>query len=192
MSKLEPIVETKYNKTKILIVGITHNSPISFERVKRMLETTNCPILLEYCKTRYNARIKRKFGFWSIMAKDISTIEEYVIKYCEKHNRPYYFIDQDVKITLKQLFGWNILEWLCHFIIRLLTTPKITKEEALRQESTPISEIVLPEHQYNVLVKIREEYMVKQIKQYIEQNKPKEVLVIVGKGHIPGLIQKLN
>ena len=184
--------ETKYNGTKILFVGITHNSPISFERVKHVLETTNCPVLLEYCKTRYNARIKRKFGFWSIMAKDILTIEEYVIKYCEKHNRPYHFIDQDVKVTLKQLFGWNILEWLCHFVVRLLTTPRITEEEALRQEFMPISEIVLPEHQYNVLVKNREEYMVKQIKQYIEQNKPKEVLVIVGKAHIPGLIQKLN
>ena len=109
----KPIEITQYNETEIIVIGIVHNSNISLKYVKDIIESTDkkVPILLEYCKTRFEANeLKQKNTIWHILTKTKLFIESYVIKHCMKHNRPIKFIDKDIRWSLKQYYKNKVFD----------------------------------------------------------------------------------
>lgn len=205
------IVKTKYKNTDVILVGIVHNSPISFERVKGVMDKyANTPILLEYCERRLQTNISRgktpaphifwdtRGGktllsisniFWNTLAKTRLIIEEYVVRRCWEEKRELILIDQDVKETLKEIC--SPLGLLIDFIRKLFYTPtiKLTPEEIEFYESLTYNDIC--KLKLSEVDQKRDRIMAENIKSYIDANKSEKIIVIVGKGHIPGIIKHL-
>ena len=182
------IIETKYKNTNIIFIGIVHNSPISYRRVKEVLDKYNkTPVLIEYCNRRFKANIlKKRHSFWDIIAKTEVFIEEYTIKRCLKEKRQIKFIDIDVKETLKEKY--NMLTLIFDFIRKLFYTPtfEVHEQEIIYFENLHYEQI--PKN----LDPKRDKYMSMKIKNFIENNNPNEIIIIIGKGHLPGIINNLQ
>ena len=196
------IVETYYEdtntqtQTQITLVGIVHNSRTSLNRVKTILHNTDntVPVLLEYCQRLYETNQQKKHfkSIWHFLSKSDLTIESYVIDYCKHHNRPLEFIDMDIKVFLKHYYKTRPLTFVKDLIVRLFTTPTIQlspKEEQIL-ENAKIYEF--DPDLYDIMIRQRDEHMFQQIRQYIVKHKPKHIIVIVGKAHLYGLLNRLH
>jgi len=196
------IIETCYEdaktktRTYITLVGIVHNSRISLNRVKTVLYNTDntVPVLLEYCQRLYETNQQKKHfkSIWHFLSKSDLIIESYVIDYCKRHNRPLEFIDMDIKTFLKHYYKTRPFTFVKDLVIRLFTTPTIQlspKEEQIL-ENAEIYEF--DPDLYDIMIRQRDKYMFQQIKQYIVKHKPNHIVIIVGKAHLCGLLNKLH
>lgn len=209
------IKQIQYGQTQIILVGIVHNSSISFERVKTILEQTDkSPVLLEYCQRRHETNQQKKWykSIWHLLAKTELTIEQYVIDYCKHHRRPLKFIDMDIKYFLKHYYKLHPLRFIVDTISNLIMTPKIQLDKQTEITYENATHYYIEPELYDIIIEQRDKYMAYQIKRYIEQNHSsveqnhssvgqnyssvrqnhKQIVVIVGKMHIPGILRHLT
>jgi len=172
------------------MVGIVHDSEISLQRVKTILKQNDSPVLLEYCKTRYEATYGNKKTIWHILTKTKSFIEDYVIKYCEQNQRPLEFIDMDAKITLKRYYKRYPLAIILDLIKQCKTHEYTLNENAIQLEI--LDSINFNKEIYRLLIQERDAYMAQQIKNYIAKNNPETITVISGKAHLLGITRQLK
>lgn len=126
------------------------------------------------------------------------TIESFVIDYCRQNNRPLKFIDIDIREPLKRYYKRYPVHFLIDICKKLLgyTYVDTTQLEITLNSTNYIDPITAKW----TMLEQRDTYMAKQIKQYIDEYKTHEtrethklrnIIVIVGKAHVPGILEKL-
>lgn len=172
------------------------------ERVKNILSHTdnNTPVLLEYCQRRYETNQQKKWykSIWHLLAKTHLTIESFVIDYCRQNNRPLKFIDIDIREPLKRYYKRYPVHFLIDICKKLLGYTYVdTTQLEIALDSTNYIDPITAKW---TMLEQRDTYMAKQIKQYIDEykthgtrktHKLRNIIVIVGKAHVPGILEKL-
>jgi pheromone shutdown protein TraB len=193
------IKEIQHNGTKITLVGIAHNSSISKTVIKNICEKYhNSPILLEMNQITYESIFLEKrfdsiYHFLEHTNKQNIKPETYVI---ENHYKRTHFIDVNYKTTLKLYLEEAPL---LNKVVILLNTLKNAIMQPIYPDCTPPANInQIYEINKNVskpykkiIIEYRDKFMLNKIKNFIERHKPKHVIIIVGAGHLPYLLNNL-
>lgn len=119
------------------------------------------------------------------------------IEEAEKNQLPIILIDRDVKISLQRLLQkgswWQNLQLMTGLFISLFHKEAVSKEEieklkqgdVLTQSLSEISE--KQEMLYDTLIKERDEYMTAKLLSNLKENEHKNILAVVGAGHVFGM-----
>jgi pheromone shutdown protein TraB len=111
----------------------------------------------------------------------------------QKQKKTVALIDRDIRITLKRLtkaFGWREIKQMGKDMFRRREMPLHPSDELvvelIAEMRTHYPRI------YQVMVHERDIYMARALVYLSEQNPEKTIVAIVGKGHIPGMLEQIN
>jgi pheromone shutdown-related protein TraB len=120
------------------------------------------------------------------------------IKQAEFHEIPVALIDRDIQITLKRFSRHFKKREILRMIWDSLTKFKLGKIDLNKTPSQELVEFVI-EHTkkrypslYKILIDERDKHMAKRISLIKKKNPDKNILAVVGAGHVPGIKKYLN
>lgn len=111
-------------------------------------------------------------------------------------------IDRDVGITLKRLYRnipwWRKLYVISGLVASVLTNEKVTEEEIEKLKTGDVLESTFSQFAdsasdlFSPLISERDQYMSAKLNQVADKPESKNVLAVVGAGHLAGIKQTLN
>ncbi len=111
-------------------------------------------------------------------------------------------IDRDVGITLKRLYRnipwWRKLYVISGLVASVLTNEKVTEEEIEKLKTGDVLESTFSQFAdsasdlFSPLISERDQYMSAKLNQVADKPKSKNILAVVGAGHLAGIKQTLN
>ena len=196
----------------IILLGTSHISPESIKKIKKIIkeEKPDC-VAVELDMSRYQSMLSKKSGSPpGLFLKILSWVQKRLgkmtgifpgqemfeaVNLSRKSGIPVYLIDQNFQVTAQDI--QNISTW--EKIKLLVLTFFAFSEEKLDLKDVPPEKIIkeaihymrknFPEI-YKVLVVKRNEYMAEVIQEL--KKRYKNILVVVGAGHIEGLKKLLK
>ncbi|MGH8106924.1 MAG: TraB/GumN family protein, partial [Arenimonas sp.] len=119
----------------------------------------------------------------------------------KEKNLPLYLIDRDIGITLKRawysLGFWGRSKLMAGLASSLLVTEEVDETEIEKLKQGDILESSFGEFAettpklYEKIIAERDRYMAAQLREQTETTKPREVLAVIGAGHLKGLSEAL-
>jgi len=120
------------------------------------------------------------------------------INIAHEHELPIYLIDREISITLKRIYRnvswWKRLNLFSGLIASLVTRQKVSEEEIERLKEGDLLESAFTQFAeqaqelYEPLINERDHYMAARIEQEIVEHQPKHILVVIGAGHMSGMV----
>ncbi len=119
----------------------------------------------------------------------------------KENNMPLYLIDRDIGITLKRawysLGFWGRSKLMAGLAGSLLVNEEVDEAQIERLKEGDILESSFGEFAettpqlYEKIIAERDRYMAAQLREQTEDSKPREVLAVIGAGHLKGLSEAL-
>lgn len=143
----------------------------------------------------YQQRLAEQFGI------EPGAEMKAAIESARKANIPLLLIDRDVGVTLKRIYRrvrwWQRMILVSGLIASLFSRERVTEEEVERLKQGDILESTFAEFAersaalYDTLIRERDRYMAARLQEEREQRSLREVLVVIGAGHLAGLTEYL-
>lgn len=115
------------------------------------------------------------------------------LKEAQKQQKHVALIDRDIRITLQRLsksFGWPEVKQIGKDMFRKREVPLHPSDE-LVLELIEDMKVHYPRI-YKAMVSERDVYMSRALVYIQEQHPEKRILAVVGKGHVPGMLEQIN
>ena len=124
------------------------------------------------------------------------------LRIAKERNLSLAIVDRDIGLTFKRLYGslsgWRKLLLFNTLVASLFYTEDISAQEVERIKQGRTLEALVEQlpmsvrNIKNTLLDERDTYMSAKVRQFINKNKPKSMLVIVGAAHLPGVVRELQ
>lgn len=124
------------------------------------------------------------------------------IDLAEKNDLHIELIDRDVGITLKRLYGnipwWRKLYVISGLIASVMTNEKVTEEEIEKLKTGDMLENTFAQFAtsaydlFSPLIAERDQFMSAKLRQAVQKREGKNILAVVGAGHLAGIKQELT
>ncbi len=124
------------------------------------------------------------------------------IDLAEKNNLHLELIDREVGITLKRLYRnipwWRKLYVISGLIASVMTNEKVTEEEIEKLKTGDVLENTFAQFAtsaydlFSPLISERDQFMSAKLRQVIERCEGKNILAVVGAGHLAGMKEQLS
>ncbi len=124
------------------------------------------------------------------------------IELAEQKDLPLELIDRDVGITLKRLYRnipwWRKLYVISGLIASVVTNEKVTEEEIEKLKTGDMLENTFAQFAtsaydlFSPLIAERDQFMSAKLRQAVDKRKGKNILAVVGAGHLAGIKEELS
>ncbi|MDW3094419.1 MAG: TraB/GumN family protein [Gammaproteobacteria bacterium] len=124
------------------------------------------------------------------------------IDLAEKNDLHLELIDRDVGITLKRLYKnipwWRKLYVISGLIASVMTNEKVTEEEIEKLKTGDMLENTFAQFAtsaydlFSPLISERDQFMSAKLRQSVQKHEAKNILAVVGAGHLAGIKQELT
>ena len=124
------------------------------------------------------------------------------IKLAREYNLSLALIDRDIGVTLKRLYRgvpwWRRMTLISSLLFSVFSRENISEAHVEEMKKSDILTGVFQElqtlspHLYQALLTERDRYMAAKIVSYVHEKKPARMLVVIGAGHLAGLLEYLR
>ncbi len=198
----------------IHLVGVSHVSKKSLDRIDEALENTDSDIVcLELDMNRLNALVNDEdsepedlthrmlASFQEMIGKRTGLMPGtemlYAYKRAEQEGMQVYLVDRDIRETLARLKSVSrrekvkaLLSLPLGFLSPAMDLDDIPEEDELEQLKKVFSER-FPQ-MYSVLLEERDLHIAKALEVVVEENPEKDIIAVLGAAHINGVDKKLE
>ncbi len=144
----------------------------------------------------YQQRLAEQFGI------EPGAEQREAVRYAQENHRPVLLIDREIGVTLKRV-ARNVAWWkraglFAGLVAALLSREEVTEEEIERLKEGDILETTFAEFAedrqdlFLPLIDERDHYMAARLLQELQKDAHKQVLVVVGAGHLQGIRRYLE
>lgn len=144
----------------------------------------------------YQQRLADQFGI------EPGAEQRAAVNYARENHRPVLLIDREIGVTLKRVIHnipwWQRIGIFAGLIASILSREEVTEEEIEALKEGDMLETTFAEFAedrqdlYLPLIDERDRYMAARIRQELSQDGHKNVLVVIGAGHLKGIRQYLE
>lgn len=153
-------------------------------------------VIANLALSAYQQRIANEIGI------DPGAEMKAAVQIGQKMNLPVLLIDREIGTTLKRVYGnipwWQRLGLMAGLISSVVIHEKVTEDEIENLKDGDILESAMyqfaeqNEKLFKPLIDERDEYMALKLQSELSQSDYKNILAVVGAGHLPGITKRLN